>query len=253
MSHKYTKEEVIQFCRNHLAVAEFYDQKVEQFKSEKAELIPLLEKFGSWGWLYAEPFKTFFSKLSGLMAVDIRDLLPEPEAFAQCDFDATTLGGHSLEGESDTLQHAMLVFAMLALQGHIRALDIYNQTMDVLLDKAATDDQALFKAIRVDPAVLAATPVQSRIAKAVLFSEDEFFKKLAKAMTGIKPRRPAEKYDSIRSLVGILDEVHALDAMTQNEVCEIFIDHLGLYPHDTDDPYAGLNKLIKNIRTQAGK
>jgi len=140
---------------------------------------------------------------------------------------------------------------ILAYQGHVRALDVFNQSMDELVAKAGEgQDDALFQALVIDPAALACPAVQTRIAKAALLKDESFFDKLTKALKKSKPRRPSEKYDPIRHLVGILDEIHALDNLTQTQVCEIFIDHLNLYPHDSEDAHAGLKKLIQEIRKQ---
>lgn len=254
MSHTYTKEEVIQFCRNHLAVADFYDKLIEQFKSDKADLADWLYHVGSWGRFYVEPFETFSLKLFSLMGTDAQKILPDPKAFSHTKFDINDLEQQVSNMSLEEHHEPLFILTMFAMQGHIRALEIHNRSMDVLIYQMVNgNDESLFKAILVDPAVLTAQPVQSRIAKAVLLGEDGFFKELSKALTKTKPRRPREKFDPIRSLIGILDEVHALDGFTQNEVCKIFIDHLDLYPHDGGDPYSALKKSIKDWRSQAGK
>ncbi|RLA46697.1 MAG: hypothetical protein DRR06_04385 [Gammaproteobacteria bacterium] len=157
-----------------------------------------------------------------------------------------------VEVEQDN--EGLLMLMTIAWQGHSRAMDMFNQSMDELLSQvAAGSDDALFKAVLVDPAVMVSPVVQGRIAQGVLMDDNGFFMALSKALIKAKPRRPVEKYDPIRYLVGVLDETGILDNFSWEDIYEIFVEHLKLYPSDSEDPHSGLKKLINGIRAQSGK
>ncbi|MBG57060.1 MAG: hypothetical protein CMK46_02090 [Porticoccus sp.] len=254
MSGRYTKEQVIQLCRNLLSASDEYQSKVDQFGSVKAGVLPWIEQVGSWGWLYNKPANQLLSEMVALSGKQLDSLLPSPEVMSQEPLHDQTLASMYEGVEVAEDNEALFMLMIIAWQGHSRAMDMFNQSMDELLSQAAAgSDEALFKAVLVDPAVMASPVVQGRIATGALMDDKGFFLALSKALTKAKPRRPAEKYDPIRYLVGVLDETGVLDNFAWDDICEIFVEHLGLYSHDSEDPYSGLKKLIKSIRAQSGK
>ncbi len=249
MSGRYTKEQVIQLCRNLLSASDEYQSKVDQFGRVKVGLLPWVQQAGSWGWVYNRPWQQLLTEMCDLMGLEAQSLLP-----ASSELDHGLLDGRVTdrfdEIEVPEGHEGFLMLMIMAWQGQLRAFDLYNRSIDQLLAEVrAGDDEALFKAVRVDPAVLGAFTAQSRLAQAALVGDQAFFDSLAKALTGAKPRRPKADYDPIRDLYGTLEDLGALEGLTQDELCEIFIDHLGLYPHDSDDPYAGLKKLFRQVRS----
>lgn len=254
MNNRYTKDEVIQFCRNLLKTAEEFDAQAQHFDSVKSGLLPWIQQTGSWGWLYNKPANQLLSEMIALSGKQLDSLLPSPEVMSQEPLHDQTLASMYEGVEVAKDNEALFMLMIIAWQGHSRAMDMFNQSMDELLSQvAAGSDEALFKAVLVDPAVMASPVVQGRIATGALMDDKGFFMALSKALTKTKPRRPAEKYDPIRYLVGVLDETGVLDNFAWDDICEIFVEHLGLYPHDSEDPYSGLKKLIKSIRAQSGK
>jgi len=254
MNNRYTKDEVVQFCHNLLKTAEEFDAQAQHFDSVKSGLLPWIQQTGSWGWLYNKPANQLLSEMVALSGKQLDSLLPSPEVMSQEPLHDQTLASMYEGVEVAEDNEALFMLMIIAWQGHSRAMEMFNQSMDELLSQvAAGSDEALFKAVLVDPAVMASPVVQGRIATGALMDDKGFFMALSKALTKAKPRRPAEKYDPIRYLVGVLDETGVLDNFAWDDICEIFVEHLGLYPHDSEDPYSGLKKLIKGIRAQSGK
>ncbi|RLA53745.1 MAG: hypothetical protein DRR42_03860 [Gammaproteobacteria bacterium] len=253
MSQAYTKEKVIQLCRNLLKTAEKFDPQAQNFDSVKSELLSWVQQTGSWGWLYNRPANQLLSEMAALMGKRADDM-PSPETMSQEALDDQVLASmyEGVEVEQDN--EGLLMLMTIAWQGHSRAMDMFNQSMDELLSQvAAGSDDALFKAVLVDPAVMVSPVVQGRIAQGVLMDDNGFFMALSKALIKAKPRRPVEKYDPIRYLVGVLDETGILDNFSWEDIYEIFVEHLKLYPSDSEDPHSGLKKLINGIRAQSGK
>jgi hypothetical protein len=254
MSTQYTKEEVVQFCRNLLKTTDEFDAQAQNFDAVKSELLPWIQQTGSWGWLYNKPLNQLLSEMAALTGKRLDSILPLPKVMSQEPLHDQTLASMYEGVEVAEDNEGLFMLMTIAWQGHIRAMDMFNQSMDELLNQAvAGSDDALFKAVLVDPAVMASSVVQGRIAKGALMDDNGFFVALSKALIKAKPRRPAEKYDPIRYLLGVLDETGILDSFTWEDIHDIFVEHLGLYPHDSEDPYSGLKKLIKGIRAQSGK
>jgi|GEM_PF-2498800 len=254
MSQAYTKNQVIQLCRNLLAMEEEYNRQVQNMGSLNADVLPYIQRLGSWGLLYARPFGELYDRILGLTEIQPEEAFGEFEDLKERAYGQEKFRAYCEKFDCDDNYFDWFLLMLLTCKGHVLAKDMYNQTMDELLVEAAKgNDESLFKAILVDPAVLAALVVQTRIAQAVLMGDEIFFQSLAKALTQKKPRRPAKKYDPIRHLIGCLDALHVLDGLTQDDLCDIIINHLDLYPHESDDPYSGLKKLIKGIREPSRK
>lgn len=254
MGNQYTKAEVIQLCRNLLKAAEEFDVQARNFDSVKSELLPWIQQIGSWGWLYNKPANQLLNEMTTLTGKRLDSILPSSKVMSQEPLHDQTLASMYQGIDVAEDNEGLLMLMTIAWQGHSRAIDMFNQSMDELLNQAAAgSDDALFKAVLVDPAVMASVVVQGRIAQGALMDDNGFFKALSKALTKTKPKRPAEKYDPIRYLIGVLDETSILDDFSWDDICEIFVEQLGLYPHDSEDPYSGLKKLITGIRAQSGK
>jgi hypothetical protein len=191
-----------------------------------------------------------------LMGLSAESLMPSVEELSKAPLDIESEISTAANPEVKEEAAGLVTLMILAWRGHLRAMDLFNQGIDELLDTAfseESDDEALFKAILADRAVLGSSDVQARIAEASLISDEAFFDSLSKALTQTKPRRPKQDYDELRFLMGVLDEHQMLEGFTWDEVADLFIDQLALYPNDSEDPVAGLKKLIVSIRDSRGK
>jgi len=126
--------------------------------------------------------------------------------------------------------------------------------MHALVERAANgDDEALFMAVLVDRAVVQAEPIAQRICHAQMLGDESFMNQLAKAITRTKPRRPSQEYDDLRLILQLLDEASGLDTSTDEELYQLLVEDLELYPDDRKDPLAGLKKLIQKRKRVHGK
>ena len=256
MARAFSQESVSQFCQHILKTMALYDSQDERFVEYRDELLPWVEELGSWGSLYDKPSEALFSEMMTLMSLPAESLMPSVVALSEAPLETEPV--ISIAANPDVKEEAagLVTLMILAWRGHLRAMDLFNQSIDELLDTAFSeepDDEALFKAILADRAVLGSSDVQARIAEAALMSDDAFFDALSKALTQTKPRRPKQDYDELRFLMGILDEHQMLEGFTWDEIADLFIDELSLYPSDSEDPVAGLKKLIVSIRNSRGK
>lgn len=256
MDKKYTSQEALQFCQSILKTMALYDSQEERVVECRDELLPWVEELGSWGYLYDKSADELFQEMMILMGLSAESLmLPVTELSEtplDIELDLSTVAKPEVKEEAAGLVTLMI----LAWRGHLRAMDMFGQGIDELLDKAFAnerDDDALFRAVLADRAVLGSPDVQARIAEAALISDEEFFASLSKALTQTKPRRPKQQYDELRFLIGALDEHQMLEGLTWDEIADLFIEQLSLYPNEGEDPVAGLKKLVINARNQRGK
>jgi hypothetical protein len=134
----------------------------------------------------------------------------------------------------------------LAIFGHLRALQMYSQPIDRLMARVGEgDDDALFEAVMVDRTVMATKTIAKRIARAQLIDDRSFFDKLAKSITRTKPRRPNPEYDDLRFIIEVIDEAKSISAFTYEQLANVLIDDLQLYPDAGADPVSGLTKFIQ--------
>jgi hypothetical protein len=134
----------------------------------------------------------------------------------------------------------------IALVGHLRAMQMYSQPMDLLMKRVRDgDDDALFDAVMVDRAVMGAGAVSARIAVAQMMDDRSFFDRLAKAITRTRPRRPNPAYDDLRFMIEVIEEAKGLAAFTYEQLGDVLIDDLQLYPDSGADPVSGLTKIIQ--------
>lgn len=141
--------------------------------------------------------------------------------------------------------HVNSVFgALRALVVSISAIKHYGIPMDILVDRARTDDVWLFKAVRMDRSALACPPIADRLAKAELLEDAGFFRKLKNALAG-PPSKPSDEYGVLRYALCLIDEACGLDSMTRTERADLFCEQLGLYPYENNDAEKSLEQFIR--------
>lgn len=143
-----------------------------------------------------------------------------------------------------------LLFACL---GNVDAMAQYSQSMCDLVARAkGGDDEALFRAVAVDSAVLGAPSIALRITKAAVADDKDFFNQLAKAITRTRPRRPKPEYDELRYMVEVVKDGEGAN-LNHTQLYELFVNQLKLYPDAGEDPLAALKKLLQKRDKTTGK
>jgi hypothetical protein len=141
-----------------------------------------------------------------------------------------------------------LLGSLYGLIGSFECLVLYGYYINDLLAlvREQDDDEALFKAIRVDPGVLTSATAAHRISCAVVRGEKEFFNSLRNALEG-KTGDQARYLRKFRLLMQVLSEQGLLDRPTADIRSLVF--ELDVY---ADNPNAekNLNELIRKFRKQ---
>ena len=97
----------------------------------------------------------------------------------------------------------------------------------------ASDDKALFDAVRIDPTVVGCKPVIERISKATLLKDNNFFAKLKAAMNRRMAKREQANFQKMRLVLEILHEKGAT-RLNDKQLRQLFVEELQLYSGDND-------------------
>ena len=127
----------------------------------------------------------------------------------------------------------------------------YGKTLSTLVQEASEgNNKSLFKAVRVDRAIIACPPIAHRIAKAEMKGDERFFKKPRNALTG--KLLVNTNLDTFRFLILALNEAGGLSSLSENERYQLFCEELNVYPYlDKEDPSAALKMFISRWLKEA--
>jgi hypothetical protein len=131
-------------------------------------------------------------------------------------------------------QAGTIFLAQIILLKTLESISLFHESIHKLLSKAAEgDDEALLKAVYVDPNVLQSDVVAQRIATASINDDGAFFNNLSKAIKKSRPIRPREHLDEVRLMLAIVEECQGLDSVSDAELTE-WATEFGLYPVNSD-------------------
>ena len=128
------------------------------------------------------------------------------------------------------------------------AMSLYGATMDQLLKKAKYDDEALFKAVRVDRSVITYPGIAARIARAEMEGDEKFFNDLGTALKAKKAK--AQEYAYLRIILAALQQASGLESLTMKEAYELLAVELKLYPQTGESPDRSLWQLINRWKEE---
>ena len=208
-----------------------------------------IQRAGGWGSLYALPVTRFLAVV--LWAFDaLDDLLLCAETANPQGATIEFLESFEIpdieEGDLEHEAYGVFLSLVCAVTGNAQSLLQYGEFLNDLVQRVGEgDDDALFRAIRIDPLAIQAWPIAGRIGMAHLLDDRAFLDKLGKAITRTKPIRPKAQYDDLRLALALLEEARGLDQMSADELDCLLIDCLELYPDTGRDAVAGLRAHIR--------
>lgn len=230
--------------------------EIENFKTELPELYQQASEdkkariFGdnfSWVRLYRHPFYKnllAFLFISGLGGVARKILKRKPTNPTEEVIDEFKSLTEFTGGSFGLFKDKHLLESFYPLAKSTDAISLYATTINRLLKRATEEDndEAFFQAVRVDRSVISYKGMTSRIAKAEMEGDEEFFKLLRNALTA----RVGDltDYALLRYILAVLHESNALDNLTQKEAYELLVTELRLYPKTGANPVSSLWQYI---------
>lgn len=223
----------------------------QAIKEQKNRLSKIIYSAGSWGCLYEFPEDGL--AIAFLLATKLFDTFvavtneKDPQAallrFMGEDFEP--------EGLTEEEEHTAIVIYM-AIMGNYDGNVCYGESITEMLARVpGGDDEALFRAVRVDRACLEASPAAERIAVAHLMDDSAFMDKLAKAITKTKPMKPRQDLDDTRFLLKLLDHAKGLKSIDNKTVDQLIADDLQAIPGN--NTFDRISKLLTDFRRKSRK
>jgi hypothetical protein len=128
----------------------------------------------------------------------------------------------------ETLELWQAISIVLSIQRSLEALLVFGRYINELIKEAREgNDGSLFKAVRIDPSVVACPSVAIRISGATALQDASFFRALRNAMGG-KTQKQARYLRGVRLVVQALHEA-GVSSMSDRELVRLFDQSLGLY------------------------
>ncbi len=129
-----------------------------------------------------------------------------------------------------TLPPQAVIGLVFSLQRTMLSVMLYQRSMSSLLQEVRTlgSHEALFKAVRIDRAVVASPSIADRIARAELRQDEVFFRHLRSALKG-PSRKHWEAYSDLRFALFALREL-GFDKLSDAQLERLMVDVLRVYP-----------------------
>ncbi|MCH8261435.1 MAG: hypothetical protein IIA77_00080 [Proteobacteria bacterium] len=230
--------------------------ELEKFKSELSELTQqssedkkekLIGDNFSWVRLYRHPFyKNLLALLfiSGFSGVIKKVIKRKPTNLTEEVIDEIKSFTEYTGGPFGIFKGKHLIASFYPIAKSVDAISLYGTTMNRLLKRATEEngDEAFFQAVRVDRSVISYKGMTSRIARAEMEGDEEFFKHLRNALTA--KVGDLSDYALLRFILATLHESNALDSLTQKEAYELLVTELRLYPKTGANPESSLWQYI---------
>jgi len=223
--------------------------------SEKAKAWQRENGNVEWSFFYEVPFEMFVG-LCVLLSGDLEELKRCAASEDPQEAALEWLDQYEPDVAGDTTPEQLMdeCTSLIALVYNWLAIGWYSTTLcDLICRARAGDDEALFKAISVDPTCLCGPTGGSRLSRAVFEDDSRFLKRLRKELKGPDPRRYV--YSRHRLAEFILRDAGAF-AVRRNreEMFETISLDLGLAMKREGDPFkAWFSRVAAWQKEGAGK
>lgn len=224
-------------------------------KAKKDKFLEILQHCPPWSYWYEMPWKNslaIFLMISGLDHLVIKaskDENPQEALFKIFDANPDPINDDDLSDE----EKAVYLSLFMCIHHQIRSLSIFSLTLSQLVEKAKTNDEALFNAVLVDRSVISCPTVAKRIQIAQLCGDEAFLNRLSKAITRTIPRRPETKYDDLRFMLEAIEDMKELSGLTVKEKYQLFAEDLELFDTENKkDSFEAFKKLLRRKELNKG-
>lgn len=243
------------------SIYSIYHQK-QLFKEETSDLITpdneIFEALSStppWSQYYELPYKEFLAVcavvLNSSEVIKSAAEAPNSTQVIIDDIDntlATEDKAKTLNNEEVSLRTSLTIAADMQQL----SISIHSQPLSRLVEKVRDDDDnALFEAVIVDRSIVSSPTIARRIQVAELTGDQSFMERLSNAITKTKPIRPKEKYDDLRFMIYLIDDLFDPDSISDGQMHDLIVKELELYDDSPDDTSVGLERIIQRIREKS--
>lgn len=215
------------------------------------QIADLLEPTCPWSFWYDRPlnhlFLIFFTCAGMLEEITriCRSGHPDGEFISYLESEPEI----DIEDEYDDEEKAFVAALGVAIFNQVLSLSMFGEYINSMVARAKDgDDSALFDAILVDRSTLATPSIAKRIQIANLTKDESFFNQLSKAITRTRPRRPSPELDDARFMITALDECRSFSAKNNEELHDLIVGTLELYPSNGKDSFKGFERFLQRLK-----
>ena len=219
-------------------------EKAREWKSSHGELV--------WANLYELPLEgiaLIWFLISGQVEMIERAAATQDPQEATLDWIERYEPQQPADVSSDEVM--MVIASLIALVYNWASAGWYSITLCDLISQARQgNDDALFKAVSVDPTCMAGPTGASRLSRAVLKSESKFMKRIQKALKG--PNKGRHQYSQHRVAEYILRDAGAFKVHgNREEIFEAVTVDLGLAMKRDGDPFKAWSARVAAWQREA--
>ena len=140
------------------------------------------------------------------------------------------------------------------MDAQLRSVLVFQQTAGALLRTGSMgEDEAYFRAVRVDPSVLACAPLAGRLQIAVASQDRVFLRRIASSLENPVDIAALE-FPRLRTAMWLMHRAKALERLNQASAYELFVVRTRLYPAlGMADSSASLWRFLKRRITEMDK
>jgi hypothetical protein len=219
-------------------------------------------KSPSWSHLYELPIKQHIAKVfenlgQSEMLIKVakapRQLQMAATVIDELDQDESELSPEEKEELRPRMGAILgLVISVIRSLHCLMAYGVYlNDLVAQVRQGGPKGDQALFKAVRIDPTTITAPSLNSRFSRAVLEDDQAFIKSVKGAINGSLSKQRQANADLIRLILQVLQEV-GVERLSDDELHDLFVKELNLYAAtakaDAGDPANGIKAIRDRMK-----
>lgn len=210
---------------------------------------------GYWCQFYEMPFPEHLGRVLGAMGLGevLHEIAAAPSQFQAIDQKLKEFD-HELESEEVSVEEAeqlrpnlAVIFGFsLSLYNSLRCLLAFGCYLNDLIANVKQGgeqaDEALFKAIKIDPTVMGCHSVLTRISQATMEDDANFFKNLKLSLRGKLAKQEQANYKAMRLVLQALKESGA-GRLSDEQLYDLFVKELDLYSGSGKDPWKALRNF----------
>ncbi len=148
-------------------------------------------------------------------------------------------------GDGKEVSEYVFTALSIALLKSIESIEIYGCSLNGLLARFRSgDEKALFDIVKLDHSAVGNSEIASRIAKAGLQQDKQFFLRLSKAIKST-PLKYTQSHGPLRYMILTLYEMGQLSHLSTEDLYQLFCIDLKLYPTSGADPARSLKRLVE--------
>lgn len=231
------------------------NEAYELLAAKRDKIFPAGGRGHPWCHLYELPTSQMFSAIIHAYGMQdaIRSIaISENQVLAMADLIQAMNTEDTEVPEGEALIE--VISLVQPIMNNLRCMMAYGCCINDLIKTAREGklrqrDQALLRAIRIDPTVIGCQTAISRMSHAAVQKDRKFLRKIHNALSGKLGKREQSNYQKIRLILRTLHDAGA-SRLSDEQLKQLFVDELRLYSDPGHSAGKNLQELAHTIQKQ---